>query len=67
MPLRKQSRYVETTPDELNAWLGIESGEPVQIATEDTDLVARVEARTLLRSHEREQSKLRVPPKEPKC
>jgi hypothetical protein len=42
MPVRRQGRYVETTPDELNAWLGKESGEPVHVATEDTDLTAEL-------------------------
>jgi hypothetical protein len=35
MPVRKQGRYVETTPNELNAWLGKESGKPVHTVTED--------------------------------
>ena len=34
MPVRRQGRYVETTPDELDAWLGKESGKPVHVATE---------------------------------
>jgi hypothetical protein len=42
MPVRKQGRYVETTPAELNAWLGKESGKPVHVATEDTDLTAEL-------------------------
>lgn len=42
MPLRRQGRYVETTPDELNAWLGKESGKPVHVATENTDLTAEL-------------------------
>ena len=42
MPVRKQGRYVETTPEELNAWLGKESGKPVYVATEDTDLTAEL-------------------------
>jgi hypothetical protein len=42
MPVRKQGRYVETTPDELNAWLGKESGKPVHVATEDADLTAEL-------------------------
>ena len=42
MPLRRQGRYVATTPDELNAWLGKESGKPVHVATEDTDLTAEL-------------------------
>ena len=42
MSLRKQGRYVETTPEELNAWLGKESGKPVHTVTEDTDLTAEL-------------------------
>src|ERR1700752_1473103 len=42
MPVRKQGRYVETTPDELNAWLGKESGKPVHVATEGTDLTGEL-------------------------
>ena len=42
MPVRKQGRYVETTPDELNAWLGKESGKPVHVATQNTDLTAEL-------------------------
>ena len=42
MPVRRQGRYVETTPAELNAWLGKESGKPVHVATEGTDLTAEL-------------------------
>jgi hypothetical protein len=42
MPVRKQGRYVETTDAELNAWLGKESGKPVHVATENTDLTAEL-------------------------
>jgi len=42
MPVRRQGRYVETTPDELNAWLGKESGKPVHVATGTTDLAAEL-------------------------
>src|SRR5215469_7043644 len=42
MPVRKQGRYVESTPEELNAWLGKQSGKPVHVATEDTDLTAEL-------------------------
>lgn len=38
MPVRKQGRYVETTAEELNAWLGKESGKPVHTVTGDADL-----------------------------
>jgi hypothetical protein len=42
MPVQKQGRYVESTPEELNAWLGKQSGKPVHVATEDTDLAAEL-------------------------
>ena len=40
--MRKQGRYVETTPEELNAWLGNQAGKPVHVATESTDLTAEL-------------------------
>ena len=42
MPVRRQGRFVETTPAELNVWLGKESGKPVHVATDDTDLAAEL-------------------------
>ena len=42
MPVRRQGRFATTTPEELNAWLGRESGKPVHVATEDTDLAAEL-------------------------
>jgi hypothetical protein len=37
MPARRQGRFV-STPEELNAWLGKESGKPAHVATDNTDL-----------------------------
>ncbi len=42
MPLRREGRFVSTTPAELNAWMGKESGKPLQVATEGTDLTAEL-------------------------
>jgi len=43
MPVKRQGRYVESSRRELNGWLGRESaGEPVQIATQATDLGAEL-------------------------
>ena len=42
MPVRREGRFVSTSPEELNAWLGKESGKPVQVATENTDLSAEL-------------------------
>jgi hypothetical protein len=51
--VRKQGRYVETTPEELNAWLGKESGKPVHVATEDTDLTAELKRGLSFIRHEK--------------
>ena len=59
MPLRRQGRYVATTPDELNAWLGKESGKPVHVATDDTDLTAELKRGLSFIRHEK-------PSKQPK-
>jgi hypothetical protein len=40
MPVSRQGRYVMALPEELNRWLGRESGDPVQIATATNDLAA---------------------------
>jgi hypothetical protein len=42
MPVKKEGRFVSTTPAELNQWLGPESGEPVHLATPETDLSAEL-------------------------
>jgi len=38
MPVHREGRYVATTEDDLNAWMGKQSGKPVSLATENTDL-----------------------------
>jgi hypothetical protein len=42
MPVTRQGRYVTTSPAELNAWLGRESGKPVHVITPETDLSAEL-------------------------
>jgi hypothetical protein len=43
MPVEKRGRYVYSSPDELNCWLGRETtGEPTRIATESIDLGAEL-------------------------
>lgn len=43
MPVERQGRHVYASRDKLNDWLGRESaGEPVQIATKETDLSAEL-------------------------
>jgi hypothetical protein len=42
MPVHRAGRYVVTTADDLNAWLGKQSGKPVSVATHNTDLAAEL-------------------------
>ena len=53
MPVTREGRRVHASPDELNRWLGRESGgEPVQIATESADLTPELKRRlSFVRKH----------------
>jgi hypothetical protein len=42
MPVHREGRFVSTTPEQLNAWLGQQSGKPVHVATDATDLTAEL-------------------------
>jgi hypothetical protein len=42
MPVHKEGRFVSTSTDDLNTWLGKESGKPVHAATEAADLTAEL-------------------------
>lgn len=68
MPLRREGRFVSTTPAELNAWLGKESGKPVHVATENTDLAAELKRGLsfVRQEHQSEQSKTRPTTKKEK-
>jgi hypothetical protein len=59
MPVRKQGRYVESSGEELNRWLGRETaGEPVQIASPETDLSAELKrGLAFVRKQSREHKK----------
>ena len=46
MPVHREGRHVTATVQDLNTWLGAESGEPVQVATGETDLASEMK-RTL--------------------
>ena len=42
MPVRREGQFVSTTVKELNEWLGKQSGKPVHVVTDDTDLGAEL-------------------------
>jgi hypothetical protein len=54
MPVHRDGRFVITSPEELNAWLGKESGKPVHAATETTDLTAELKRGLTYARHERD-------------
>jgi hypothetical protein len=43
MPVKREGRFVTTSPAELNRWLGRESGEPVHVATPLIGHISRLE------------------------
>src|SRR5207249_11250815 len=40
MPVSKQGRFVTSSPEQLNVWLGRESGKPVHVITPEADLTS---------------------------
>jgi hypothetical protein len=51
MPVRRQGRFVTSTPEELNRWLGQESGKPVHVVTDESDLTAELKRGISFRRH----------------
>src|SRR5260370_34990462 len=45
MPVTRDGRRVQASPEELNRWLGKEAAEPAQIATETTHRSSRLNTR----------------------
>jgi hypothetical protein len=64
MPVHREGPFVATSSNELDGWLGQESGKPVHVATEDTDLTAELKRglsfvrREKPQKHEKKQSAL---------
>ena len=42
MPVRREGQFVSTTPRELNDWLEQQSGKPVRVVTDETDLTSEL-------------------------
>lgn len=42
MPVHREGRFVTTTTKELNQWLGQQSGKPVHVITDETDLTSEL-------------------------
>ncbi len=65
MPVQRQGQFVSTSPEDLNNWMGKESGKPVHIAAESTDLSAELK-RGLSYVRNEKQSKNSAPQKKAK-
>jgi hypothetical protein len=60
MPLHREGQFVSASSDELNAWLGQESGKPVHVTAENTDLTAELKRRlSFIRSKKQERPKMK--------
>lgn len=42
MPVHREGRYVATNEADLNAWMAKQSGKPVTVAAENTDLASEL-------------------------
>jgi len=62
MPVQRQGRFVATSPEQLNAWLGKESGKPVHVATGNTDLAAELKCGLSFVRHEQQSAKQKPAP-----
>src|SRR5580704_7995980 len=55
MPIHREGQFVSTSSNELNTWLGQESGKPVHVATENTDLTAELKRGLSFIRHEKQE------------
>jgi hypothetical protein len=63
MPVTHEGRRVQASPEQLNRWLGHEAAEPVQIATDNTDLGAELRRGLwYVRKHRQAQNKKKAAP-----
>ena len=42
MPVRREGQFVSITPTELNDWLAQQSGKPVHVVTDESDLTSEL-------------------------
>lgn len=52
MPVRHEGRFVSSSSEELNGWLAKESGKPLHVATESTDLSSELKRGLVFVRHE---------------
>jgi|SRR5580700_3725606 hypothetical protein len=55
MPIHREGQFVTTSTNELNSWLGQESGKPVHVATENADLTAELKRGLSFIRHEKSE------------
>ena len=58
MPITREGRRVQASPEELNRWMGRETSEPVHIATGSADLSSELRrGLSYVKKHRQTQSK----------
>lgn len=58
MPVTREGRRVQASPEEINRWMGRETSEPVHIATESADLSSELRrGLSYVKKHRHAQSK----------
>lgn len=55
--MKREGRFVSVSTEDLNKWLGQESGKPVHVATDNTDLAAELKRGLSFVRHEKSISK----------
>ncbi len=60
MPVIEQGRFVSSTPGELSAWLGRESGKPVHVVSAETDLTSELKRGVAFARHTSKNQKSRT-------
>lgn len=53
MPITEQGRFVASSREELDTWLGRESGKPVHVVNPETDLTAELKRGLAFARHHR--------------
>jgi hypothetical protein len=58
MPVSEQGRFVTSSAQELNEWLGRETGKPLHVVTRETDLASELKRGiAFARQHKKKQTR----------
>jgi hypothetical protein len=58
MPVNEEGRFVSSSPEQLSAWLGRETGKPVHVITAETDLGSELKRAIVFARQDKKHPKL---------